>query len=218
MSILGLTVLILLAVVVLLAAAVLFAKVRLVLNICKPKDDKCICDMHISLFGGRTVKHINFTHPKDQKNDESYCEEESHSQKGFVQKIKDYYNKFVKIKYVWHKSKKKIRKTILCERLVLNLSFGLDDAAQTGIATGAVWAGVYNVISFLSNFASLREPEIKINPVFDDECVEFDGQCIIAFRIVNIISTLITVGINYYFVNKKLTEKEKAAISYGNTN
>lgn len=218
MKILGLIILIILSVLALFLAVCLFIKLSLVLRLSKPRDGKCSFDAQISSFGGHIVKKFNTDKSSEghkSKDDKNKSEDKNEADFNLTDKVKKYYNTFLKIRYTWLRSKKKVRKNIFCSKLFLNIKFGLEDAAKTGMATGAIWTALYNVIAFLSNFMRLTEPEIHVNPIFDEEYIEADSECIIDFRLVNIISILITVGINYYLVNKKLTKKEKAAINYG---
>lgn len=129
-------------------------------------------------------------------------------------KIASYYRTFCKIKQIFLRSKRRFRKNIFVERIFMTADIGLDDAAHTGIATGVLWTGIYNVVGLISSVARLSEPEISVNPDFENEKLAFDVECIIVLRLANIISILLTVGINYL----TLKNKEKAAINYDNTN
>lgn len=218
MQIFGLIILIILSVLILFAIVCLFAKINLCIRFKLNNDGTSECNLSFLLFGGRYSKKIDLKEKKDSPQaDKHKSDHENETEKNLplTERIKKYYTVFLKIKYTWLKSKKKIRKNILIQKLALNIKLGLEDAAVTGTTTGVLWTAIYNVIAFISNFATLTPPDITITPMFDKECVEADGECIISFRIVNIIGILITVGINYYLVNKKLTKKEKAAINYG---
>ena len=223
METLGLIMLIILSVLVLFIILCLFVKVRLVFTASKGDEEALGFSVHISLFGGKFTRMLfpGKSDPPDHKKDKKTKKKENsqpEENSGFFQKVSKYYKAFLKIKYTYIKSKPKIRRNISVDRFMLNLKFGMDDAAQTGMATGALWAGVYNVVAFVAGIVRLTEPEITITPDYERQKLEFEFESIMRFRLVNIINVLITLGINYYFINKKLTKKEKAAINYGNTN
>ena len=215
MKIIGLVVL---AIFVLLLGFCLFVKIRLIIDFDKPRGGKGIFSANIELFGGRFRKSLIPPSADRAPASEAMPQGEATHDIAFKDKVKKYYQVFVRVRYTWLKSKAKVRKNIFAQKLLLDVRFGLDDAAATGIAAGAVWAAVYNVIAFLSSVIRISEPEVNITPVFDDELIEAKAQCILSFTVANIISILASLGLNYLNINRKLSKKEKAAINYVNTN
>ncbi|MBE7051981.1 MAG: DUF2953 domain-containing protein [Ruminococcaceae bacterium] len=217
MKIIGLIILVLLILIAIVFGICLFAKIRLVIKFSKSRDDNGSFDARMELFGGRVVKSL-----KTSYNDESdRVKEKSHTSDDdlkFSERVKKYYNIFLKVRYTWLKSKLRVRKNVFAEKIMLKINFGFEDAFATGITTGALWAGAYNVIAFLAGIIRIAEPDVVITPVFDDELIEAEAECILRFRLVNIMIILATVGFNYYIINRKLSKNEKAAINYGNTN
>lgn len=210
--------LVVIALFVLLLGFCLFVRVRLNLVFVKPRGAKGILSANIELFGGRVSKSLlspsdNMASSNEVKNQSDVCDDTA-----FKEKLRKYYQAFVRVRYTWLKSKAKVRKNVFAQKLFLDVRFGLDDAAATGIAAGAVWAAAYNVIAFLSSVIRISEPEVNITPLFDDELIEAKAQCILSFTVANIISILISIGYNYFIINRKLLKKEKAAINYVNTN
>jgi|GEM_PF-6962683 len=210
--------LVVIALFVLLLGFCLFVRVRLNLVFVKSRGTKGILSANIELFGGRVSKSLlspsdNMASSNEVKNQSDVCDDTA-----FKEKLRKYYQAFVRVRYTWLKSKAKVRKNVFAQKLFLDVRFGLDDAAATGIAAGAVWAAAYNVIAFLSSVIRISEPEVNITPLFDDESIEAKAQCILSFTVANIISILISIGYNYFIINRKLLKKEKAAINYVNTN
>jgi len=210
--------LVVIALFVLLLGFCLFVRVRLNLVFVKSRGTKGILSANIELFGGRVSKSLlsqsdNMAPSNEVKNQSDVCDDTA-----FKEKLRKYYQAFVRVRYTWLKSKAKVRKNVFAQKLFLDVRFGLDDAAATGIAAGAVWAAAYNVIAFLSSVIRISEPEVNITPLFDDESIEAKAQCILSFTVANIISILISIGYNYFIINRKLLKKEKAAINYVNTN
>ena len=196
--------LVVIALFVLLLGFCLFVRVRLNLVFVKPRGAKGILSANIELFGGRVSKSLlspsdNMASSNEVKNQSDVCDDTA-----FKEKLRKYYQAFVRVRYTWLKSKAKVRKNVFAQKLFLDVRFGLDDAAATGIAAGAVWAAAYNVIAFLSSVIRISEPEVNITPLFDDELIEAKAQCILSFTVANIISILISIGYNYFIINRKL--------------
>ncbi|MBQ4526634.1 MAG: DUF2953 domain-containing protein [Clostridia bacterium] len=225
MSVLGLILLIILSVIAIFLVICLFVKIRLIVSFQKPRDGNFSFDVTVTLSGGRVVFYKTFgLSEKNHKSktgtgesDEQKTDNEKNDNVSLTQKIKKYYNTFLKIKYTYLKSERKIRKSVFAEKICISAGFGLEDAFKTGLATGAVWAGIYNVIAFMTKFMTVTEPEINVNPDFENQFIEASGECIFRLSFANIISMACSLGINYYIINKKMTKKEKAAINYGNT-
>ena len=212
MNVLLTVVLILLAVVLILAGVCIFVKLRLKIRVYKEPVMKTTLEASLETMGGLIKKYLSSSGlPKAKKKKSKAHTQTSATQndQSTKQKVSSYYSTFCRIKRVFMLSKHKVRKNILVEKLRLKVDFGLDDAAHTGIATGAVWAGIYNAVAFVSHIARLNEPEITVNPDFENEKLAFDGECIIVLRLANIINILIITGFNY-FTQKN---KEKAAIN-----
>lgn len=210
--------LVVLALFVLLLGFCLFVRVRLIFTFDKPRGSKGNFSANIELFGGRFRKSLIAPSADKAPCREAKPQSEASNDVAFKDKVQKYYQAFVRARYIWLGSKSKVRKNVFAEKIFLDVRFGLDDAAATGLAVGTVWAAVYNVIAFLSSVIRISEPEVEITPLFDDEAIEAKAECILSFTATNIISILLALGFNYFSVNRKLSKKEKAAINYGNTN
>ncbi len=178
----------------------LFSKITLCLKLSKESGKKTILNFEISIFGKTVnIKNKKKTHVK--KKEES--KKEPYDDMGFFEKTKLWYNNFLIFKEVYKKNSAKIRRTIHATKIHLDLSFGTGDAAKTGILTGAVWTGIYNVVAFISRFIRITEPKINVNPEFNARLCSFTGECIIKARVVNLIRVVVNIGISYYFTRKK---------------
>ncbi len=67
------------------------------------------------------------------------------------------------------------------------MNFGLGDAMKTGILTGSAYGTVYNVLGFLNRNIPVEDCEVKINPDFERECLDIDGECILRIKNAHII-------------------------------
>ncbi len=66
-------------------------------------------------------------------------------------------------------------------------SFGTGDAAQTGMAYGAIWVLIGNVYAFLCRFIRMEFPEVELAPAFNEKTFEIEAEGIIKMRTVHII-------------------------------
>lgn len=213
MNTVGLILLIILGLLLLTLLFCLFIKIRLVISISKRESGKLNAVVSIELFGGKIKKTIPLAHKKAKAAKAKTAKsEDADSKLSFSQKVKKCYGSFLRIRRTWYKSKRAVRKRILAEKIYLNLSFGTGDAASTGILVGSLWGAIYNVIAFVSNFIRVTEPQICINPSYDEELLDFEFECILKVSVANIISIISVLYINYYFEGRKQTKKEKAAI------
>lgn len=186
----------------------LFTKARIYLSFGKKKEQKFKISVSLSLLGGLIKRDLPLESkgsPKDKAQGEA---KEKEDELKFFDKVKKHYGTFLDYKEIYEKNFHKIHRSIHAEKTELNLSFGTGDAASTGIATGAVWAGIYNVVAFVSRIIRITEPRIAVTPLYNELRCEFDGKCIISARIVNLILLMVSIGIKI----RKINKKEKAAI------
>ena len=79
---------------------------------------------------------------------------------------------------------KKFVNHITIHRLEWSSSFGLGDAAQTGMATGTLWALKGGIVGILAHYMRLKsKPVIAITPFFLENVVRTKVICIFSFRI-----------------------------------
>ena len=92
----------------------------------------------------------------------------------------------------------------------MHIDFGFGDAMTTGILTGALWTGIYNVISFIASVITIAEPNINIVPSYNQNKCSVKLECIITSRLANLIAVAVSLGISYLkFVRKQKTIKKK---------
>ena len=195
----------------------LFTKIRLVFTFRKSADEELITQATMEALGGFWKKNLSDINIK-KKNKPKQNKSGNESPNTFRQKVSKYYDLFLQIKSVYSRSKPCVRKNVIAEKIRLYIVFGLDDAAKTGMATGVLWAGIYNVIAFAAGIIRVAEPDINVTPYYEDEHLELDGECIIRFTLANSIIIICSLAINYLKVINKSKNKEKAAINYVNTN
>ncbi len=177
----------------------LFAKIKVSLSFSKKAGRKLRTSLDISFLGFK----IKTDKKKKEKKQSPKKDDDKEDDIKFFDKVKKYYTLFLDFKDTYKKNSRKIRRTVHFEKICLNVQFGLGDAARTGIATGGVWAGIYNVIALVARLFRISEPKVGVVPLYNEQKCEIEGECIISTRVANLIYTLASVGISYYFISKR---------------
>lgn len=203
---------IILLVLLLLFALGFFIKLRIVLTVKKEAGKKLKHNIkyEVSVFGLK--KELKFGNSGKKKQEKT---EENTEDSKFMNRVKNYYSLFCDFKDIYTKKSHIVYKKLRAEKIYLAVDFGYGDAAQTGILTGGVWAGIYNVIALFARVIRINEPQISVTPHYNEEMCAIDGECIISGHVVNLISMVASIGIGYYFATKN---KKKAAMKNVNTN
>ena len=193
-----------LVIIVLLLVIVLFTKVTVVGKFQKKKGEKSTYSLDLMFFGGLIKKDLLSI---KQKHSKKHDDTKNQDDLKFFDKVKKNYKKFLDFKKAYSKNSRKIRRAICAEKIYLNVDFGVGDAAKTGIATGGVWAGIYNVISFVASIIRITEPKINVNPLYNELKCEIDSECVIKSRPVNLLIAVAGFGITYLKLKKNKKEK-----------
>ena len=190
-----------LSLLVLLFLTAIFMKMALHINITKTMDSKMKSELTIKIFG----KKINLLkrNKKDKPSKKGKADDKEKQTEPLGKRIKTLFENIERGRYTYLLSKRYVRKNITLESLDFSMTFGLDDAAHTGIATGALWGSVYNIYAFLDKLFIVKAHKFNITPVFDGEAFELDFDTNIKFSISNLISIAFAVIINYMKSGKK---------------
>jgi hypothetical protein len=90
-------------------------------------------------------------------------------------------------RYVKRAFYKFIRKTIIIKYLAWQSALGLENAMDTSLGTGFLWAAQSNAVSILSAFFTLSEIKMDIKPVYGEAVLYSRIKCILKVRLVHII-------------------------------
>ena len=180
----------------------LFSKITLSFNAEKSKGQKLKTYYKIKFFGGlfsikKSVK------PHEKKPKEKVKEQTKEDDVGFLKRIKDNYKTFCAFKYAYKNNSLKLKKSIYAKKINLHIDFGFGDAMTTGILTGALWTGIYNVISFIASVITIAEPNINIVPNYNQNKYSVKLECIITSRLANLIAVAASLGLSYLKFTKK---------------
>lgn len=207
-SLLGFLLLLLLFIIV-----ILFVKTDVIVKAEKQSGQKIKLTLSLVLFGGLIKKNISLTKDKSKKAlarmHDKVPEPEAEENIKFFEKVKKYYKSFLAFKKAYRKNSHRLYKSIYAKKIVMNVDFGMGDAASTGFLTGALWAGIYNVISFVSRIIRICEPQVQVNPDFNSEHLSLSAECIISTRLANLMFAVVSIGISYFKLIRKTNKKIK---------
>lgn len=113
--------------------------------------------------------------------------ENSLKQKLSIEKINFYINLLKKILEDVKKIFRYFKRKIKASKFFLSITFGLEDAAETGIATGMLWAFIGFVYPLVDTVFDIDNPEISVNPKFNCECFNMEYKGIYKLKIIHII-------------------------------
>lgn len=108
-------------------------------------------------------------------------------------------NLFTDINKMFGHFKKKVK----ANEFKVDVTFGMEDAAETGIATGIIWAFIGSVYPVVDTIIDVKDPVINVNPKFNCEYFKFEYKGIYKIRIYKVLY-LAVKGLNLFKKYKKL--------------
>lgn len=79
------------------------------------------------------------------------------------------------------------RHAVVFEKISVNTEFGFENAMHTGIFTGILNGFVYSVLGLIHQNSTLKDMNVKIQPVFGNTCFNSRLECIVRIKNVHII-------------------------------
>ncbi len=184
----------------------LFAKIKLEISYCKNEGEKLTLSVVVSIFGRQVFKTDGKSVPIFSEKDKKHEKDTEEKGEKLIDKIKSLADSIAMVKAVYSKNKYKIKKCIAARDMEIYIKFGLFDAMQTGIATGLLWALLYNALALISTVGTVYEHKFEVVPVFDKSGFCSSGKGIFCFKLINVIGVLLRVYITY----KRYTKKKKS--------
>lgn len=117
--------------------------------------------------------------------------------KNIIEKLDGICKTLEKSRLAYVMSRRSLKKRITFENIYLALTFGLDDAARTGIATGSAWGVAYNLFALLCRVSNVKNHKINITPDFENETYDLVFEGILTLSPANIICICAVVYRNY---------------------
>lgn len=88
-------------------------------------------------------------------------------------------------------------KHMIIERMSWNTVLGLDDAMQTALGTGSVWALKGSLAAWISSHSRLQDLNLEVKPDFSHITCNTNLSCILKMRIAHIIFIIIQAASLY---------------------
>ena len=185
------------AIIAFLIIFALTAKINIFCEYKKHPGEKIYTDFKVSLGGINITKLLSKINVKKA---EVTTEKE---QKKLVDKLNSYAKTLSVLKKIYSKNRWYIRKRIYAERINFHLKFGLNNAATTGIATGAIWSVLYGILALLGQIGTVKEHYFEVVPVFTEAGFISEGNVKVSFRMISILS----VGLRLYLTYKNIQKE-----------
>lgn len=99
-----------------------------------------------------------------------------------------------------------IHNAIIVKELNISAQFGFDNPMNTGLASGALNAVVYNIIGLLDRHARLKKWSVDLKPDFDNTCMMAGVYCKLRTRIAHVFP--LAVILLRTFIKIKIKTKE----------
>ncbi len=193
--------LIIISVIIILIAISLFVKVKARLFMMGANGKKFNATLTINFLWKKIDIPIVGGDKKDKKenSDDSTVEktDKTEEKKNIIEKLDGICKLLEKSHYVYVMSRKALKKRITFENIYFALTFGLEDAAMTGIATGSAWGVVYNLFALLCRISNVKNHKFNITPDFEKECYDLVFEGILTLSLANIICICAVIYRNY---------------------
>lgn len=149
---------------------------------------------------------------KNEKAEKAEKEGEKKEKSTILERLYNLYTELQKLRYTYILSQDFLRKRLILKNIEAHVAFGLSDAAKTGIATGAVWAFIYNVFGFVTRIFTVENHKFNVEPDYNNEKFFTSINGILTFRTANIISIALYLLIKYITVSKKYEQNLKESV------
>lgn len=123
---------------------------------------------------------------------------------------KKYYDHFKTGKSVVLQFLGRLRYRFSISKIELNLTYGLGDPAQTGMAYGAIWGAAGILYPLLREYFRIVFPVLNVTPDFQTKKFELEAESIIRVRAAHIINAAIATVFTNYQELKKFIPKRKS--------
>ena len=181
-----------------LLVSLLFSKIKLFCEYKKLPGEKLYTDLHISVGFIRLDRFLKSAEGKSKHTQKHKTEDED----GIILKLKAYAKTFKTVKNVYAQTRWHIRKSLKVENMDFHIKFGLENAAATGIATGAIWSVLYSLTALVAHVGTLKKHYFEVVPVYTEKGLITQGSVSLSIRMINAISLSLRLYLTYRKVTK----------------
>ena len=97
-----------------------------------------------------------------------------------------------------------VREHVSVNKVDFNIRFGFDNAAATGISTGAIWGMGSFILKAIDSLIGIKKINMQVNPDFNNKVFEIYSKFILIMRPVHFIIILRKVIKTYSYVKNKI--------------
>ena len=186
---------------IVLILLVLFAAINLKITYRNGK-----VDLELSVFGspiwfklsGFLEKRLKAQKDKSEKSEEKDGDKNLQKQKKTLDGINDAFDFVSKFRRIYVRSRRFVRKRFCIKQLNVCLEYSMADAALTAITAGTLWTLLYRILGLMTTIARVDGHDFSVKPVYEEHFMfDVDIECILKFRIANIIGILLCLLYNH---------------------
>ncbi len=199
--------LVILSIVALILAIALLVRVRARLFMTAANGKKFCAALEVNILW----KKININLAGEKKDKEKPSEDAEKTEddkpedkKNILEKLDSICKLLQKSRLTYVMSRRSVKKRLTFENIYFALTFGLGDAARTGIATGTVWGIVYNLFALICRISNVKNHKFNITPDFENEAYDMVFEGILKVSLANIICICAVVYRNYRKASKMI--------------
>ena len=96
------------------------------------------------------------------------------------------------------------RKHLSCKEVDFNIRFGLDDAAKTGIATGAVWTSGTFLLKLIDTLIGIKKIKMNVYPDFNEKKFEIYLKTILIMQPIHFIMIVNQIHDTIKYIKTKI--------------
>jgi len=97
-----------------------------------------------------------------------------------------------------------VKRHLRCHEIDFRIVFGFDDAAKTGITTGAVWTSGTLLLKIIDNFIGIEKINMNVYPDFNQKKFEIYVKTILIMRPIHFIIIVDKVRNTIKFIKNKI--------------
>lgn len=97
-----------------------------------------------------------------------------------------------------------VRRHLSVERVDFEIRFGFDNAAATGISTGAIWGMGSFVLKVIDTLLGIKKINMQVNPDFNNKIFEIHSKTILIMRPIHFIIILKKIVKTYMYIKNKI--------------
>ena len=192
-------ILIVLAIIALIFAIALITRVKARLFITGAKGKKFTVNLTMKILWKKIEINLLGKEKKVKDKKESSKEDklEKKDKKNILEKLDGMCKTLEKSRLTYVMSRKSLKKRLTFENIYFALTFGLGDAARTGIATGGAWGIAYNLFAIICRVSNVKNHKFNITPDFENETYDMVFEGILTLSPANIICICAVIYRNY---------------------